>query len=100
MVVNKEIEKKFKNILSKAIEYLKSIGTNEIILFGSLAEGNYNEFSDIDLAISGISPRIYFKAVATLPLLVGKKIDLVLVDFVSKDFKTKIRKEGQTVYAK
>ena len=99
MLKNIEIEKKFKKILTDAVEYLKSIGTTEIILFGSLVDGTYNEYSDIDLAISGISPRLYFKTLAILSSIVGKKIDLVLLDHVSNDFETKIREEGETIHA-
>ncbi|MHA1784003.1 MAG: nucleotidyltransferase family protein [Candidatus Helarchaeota archaeon] len=99
MLNNIEMKKKFQKILSDVVEYLKSIGTTEIILFGSLVDGTYNEYSDIDLAISGISPRLYFKTLSILSSIVGKKIDLVLLGHVSKDFETKIRLEGVTIYA-
>lgn len=85
--------------LTRAIEYLKSIGCNEIILFGSLADGMADESSDIDLAVSGISPRTYFKTVAVISSVVGWKVDLITMDYISKDFKEKIRKEGRQLYA-
>ena len=68
--------------LDKAIEYLKSIGCKEIILFGSLADGTADESSDIDLAISDISPRTYFKTLATISSIVGKKVDLVMMKYI------------------
>jgi predicted nucleotidyltransferase len=91
----KGIEKK----LAEATEYLKSIGCKEIILFGSLSDGTFDRFSDIDLAISGISPRSYFKAVAVLSSLIGWKVDLVTMDYIPKEFEKRIRKLGRTLYA-
>jgi predicted nucleotidyltransferase len=85
--------------LTKAIEYLKSIGCKEIILFGSLSDGRFDKFSDIDLAVSGISPGAYFRAVAVLYSIVGWKVDLVAMDYVSKDFAQRIRKRGKILYA-
>ncbi|MFQ5869432.1 MAG: nucleotidyltransferase family protein [Candidatus Zixiibacteriota bacterium] len=89
-----EIEKK----LAKAVEYLKSIGCKEIILFGSLSEEEFDESSDIDLAVSGISPRTYFRAVATLPSLVRWKVDLVTLDYSSTQLKGRIQKRGRKLY--
>ena len=90
-----KIEKK----LQQATEYLKSIGCKEIILFGSLADDTADESSDIDLAISGISPRAYFKTVTDISSVVGWKVDLVTMDYISKDFREKIRKQGRRLYA-
>lgn len=85
--------------LTKAIEYLKSIGCKEVILFGSLSDGTFDGFSDIDLAVSGVSPRAYFRAVAVLSSMVGWKVDLVAIDYISKDFAQRIRKRGKILYA-
>lgn len=95
MKVDKKIEKK----IAKAIEYLKSLGCEEIIAFGSLADGTFDEYSDIDLAISGIAPRKYFKAVAVLPSIIDHKVDLVALDYVSADFAKKIRERGEKIFA-
>ena len=90
---------KIKKKLVIAIEYLKSIGCKEIILFGSLANGLADESSDIDLAVAGISPRTYFKTVAIISSIVGCKVDLITIDHIPEDFKEKIRKEGKILYA-
>jgi predicted nucleotidyltransferase len=94
MPTGTDIEKK----LATAVEYLKSIGCKEIILFGSLSEGDFDESSDIDLAVSGIPPRTYFRAVATLPSLVGWKVDVVTLDYSSRQLKGRIEKRGRKLY--
>ena len=93
------INKKFQKKLTKAIEYLKSIGCKEIFLFGSLADGTFTKFSDIDLAISGISPAKFFEAVVDLPSILDHKVDLIALDYISEDFKKKIRSEGELIFA-
>jgi len=82
-----------------ATEYLKSIGCKEVILFGSYADGTADRTSDLDLAVSGISPRTYFRTVAEISSIVGMKVDLVTMDHLSADFKKKIQKEGRRLYA-
>lgn len=89
-----------KDRLTIATEYLKSIGCKEIILFGSLVDEDIDEFSDIDLAVSGISPRTYFKTLVEISSVVGGKVDLVTMDYISQDFKDKIRRDGKRIYAR
>lgn len=91
MKFNKEIDEK----IAKAIYYLKSIDCKEIFLFGSLVDGTFNEYSDIDLAVTGISARNYFKALVELPTIINHKVDLVALDFTSKDFEKKIKDRGK-----
>jgi predicted nucleotidyltransferase len=62
-------------------------------------DGTADQSSDIDLAVSGLSPRAYFKTVAEISSIVGWKVDLVTMDHVSKDFKKKIQKHGKRLYA-
>ncbi|MBD3253622.1 MAG: nucleotidyltransferase domain-containing protein [Candidatus Lokiarchaeota archaeon] len=91
MKFNKKIDEKVK----KAIEYLKSIGCKEVFLFGSLVDGTFNENSDIDLAVTGISARNYFKALVELPMFIDHKVDLVALDFASRDIEKKIKDRGE-----
>ncbi len=85
--------------LKRATVYLKSIGCKEIILFGSQVSGEADKSSDIDLAVSGISPGTYFKTVVEISSIVGWKVDLVPMDYISGEFREKIRKHGRSLYA-
>ena len=44
---------KYSQDIKLAIKILKTEGCTEIYLFGSLAEGDFREDSDIDLAVKG-----------------------------------------------
>lgn len=95
----KENKLKIERKLKRATEYLKSIGCKEIILFGSFADGMADNSSDIDLAISGISPRAYFKTLAVISSVTGWRVDLVPLEFIPREFNEKIRRQGRSLYA-
>lgn len=68
-----------------------------VYLFGSLSEGVFHEGSDIDLAVEGLEPHLYFKALAKLNEVSGEfKIDLVPLE--SSSHKDIIVKEGERLY--
>jgi len=89
MIKNEAVEKlpeKYKKDIEKAVEILKNRGCTEVYLFGSLADGNYHENSDIDLGVKGLAGRIYFKTWAEIDRAVNTEIDLVDFDGDDNDF--------------
>ena len=79
--------------------YLKEKGCSKIILFGSLIDGRMNVKSDIDIAVSGITSKNYFTAIAKLPTLVKQRVDLVDLDDLPLNFRKSIEKDGIVLYA-
>ncbi|MGK7893110.1 MAG: nucleotidyltransferase family protein [Xenococcus sp. (in: cyanobacteria)] len=55
----------------------KQFGITTVILFGSLLTDKFHETSDIDLAVSDLPPKCYFKAVGCLLALGEFDFDLV-----------------------
>ena len=55
-----EIPSSYREDIEKAVKILRNVGCKEIYLFGSLAEGNVREGSDIDLAIRGCPSGMFF----------------------------------------
>ncbi len=84
--------------LKKIVNYLKKKNVDKIILFGSIAEGDYTERSDIDIAVSGLSTRDYFTAIAELPLIVRHSIDLVDLKDLTENFKELIGEDSIILY--
>ncbi|HPS87707.1 MAG TPA: nucleotidyltransferase domain-containing protein [Spirochaetota bacterium] len=70
----------FKEDLETAISILRKYGVTEIYIFGSLADGTYNENSDIDIAVKGLKPELFLKAYSDLSFNVNKKVDLLNMD--------------------
>jgi predicted nucleotidyltransferase len=71
---------KMKKRVEKAATLLKSAGCKEVFLFGSVAEGNDNENSDIDIAIKGCPPGRFFELLGKLMLELDCRVDLVNLD--------------------
>ena len=66
--------------INKAVDILKSAGCDECYIFGSVADGNSNEKSDIDLAIRGLPPEKFFYVYGQLSMQINRVIDLVDLD--------------------
>lgn len=75
----------------------KGFGARKVFLFGSLAnEIGFNAWSDIDLAVEGISPKLFYSAVAVVtglsPIF---KIDLIDMDDCRPGLKKAVTIEGR-----
>ncbi|MFQ5646767.1 MAG: nucleotidyltransferase family protein [bacterium] len=69
----KTLEKTKKNLKN----YFTDKGVGQVYLTGSLLEeGKFYSFSDIDIAVQGLS-EWYFKVFTELEELLGRKIDLI-----------------------
>ena len=66
--------------LERAVQILKSVGCSAIFLFGSAAEGNFKNTSDIDLAVRGCPPRAFFPVFGQLILELEHPVDLIDLD--------------------
>ncbi len=81
-------------LIHKAADVLKTFGATDVYLFGSVAKGTNNEHSDIDLAVSGIPPKDFFKAMGTTMNAIKKEFDLVDLD-ESNDFVEYLKSHGK-----
>ncbi|MBM3234813.1 nucleotidyltransferase domain-containing protein [Candidatus Poribacteria bacterium] len=76
---------------------MEKFNVRRVYLFGSLAEGFFHEDSDIDLAVEGLEPHLYFKALANLHEVSGGfKVDLVPLEVTP--YKDIIVKKGERLY--
>ncbi len=74
------IDGRFKADLEFAITYLKSVGCTEIYIFGSLCTGRIHSQSDIDIAVKGLRPEIFFSVYGHLMMNLNHSVDLVDLD--------------------
>ena len=80
---------------SIAKELVERFGAKKVMLFGSLARGGYSKWSDIDLAVWGIQPVEFFKAVSfATGFSETWKVDLVDGEDCSESLQGVILKEG------
>ncbi|MBI5025847.1 MAG: nucleotidyltransferase domain-containing protein [Nitrospirae bacterium] len=102
-IEEEELKAERKRALSKAkraaIFLAEKYGVEKVILFGSLPKGRYHISSDIDLAISGLSPRIFFKAWTEVENLIDTKVDIKLIEECRGLIRDSIKK-GIVLYEK
>jgi predicted nucleotidyltransferase len=90
---------KARTVASAIAKELKSrFGANKVMLFGSLAREDFNRWSDIDLAVWGVSPADYYRAVAFASGFSELfKVDLVDVEDCSESLRKHIQREGTEI---
>ncbi|HIC88969.1 MAG TPA: nucleotidyltransferase domain-containing protein [Anaerolineae bacterium] len=84
-------------VARQAARLLKDrFGARRVVVFGSLArEGRFRRWSDLDLAVWGIRPEDYYRAVSkVLDMTTEFKIDLVDVTSCRPSLRAAIEREG------
>ncbi len=69
-----------KKELAKAVVRLQSYGAQEIYLFGSMARGDMDQYSDWDFAVRGLPASEYYTAFAKLMQILSRSVDLIDLD--------------------
>jgi len=88
--MKKDIHKEIK----AAAAALKEFGAQEVYVFGSTARGTMREDSDIDLAVSGLPPEVFFRAMARASGALGREFDLIDLD-EDTPFTRYLKEEGE-----
>lgn len=68
------------NSIDKLVAVLKSSGAKTVYIFGSAAKGTMHSHSDVDLAVSGLPPEKFFKALSIASTLSDRSIHLIDLD--------------------
>lgn len=92
-----QIEELRKDLLKKCIEtlpsYFNNLNVNNLYLTGSvLVEGKFSKRSDIDIAVSGLAPDKYFKAISELETVFERKVEIIELE--NCKFADKIKETG------
>ncbi|MGA2984446.1 MAG: nucleotidyltransferase domain-containing protein [Terriglobia bacterium] len=83
-----------KGLVDKAASALKAVGAKEVYVFGSAAHGTLRENSDVDMAVSGLPPEVFFRAMAKASRALGRPIDLIDLD-EDNPFTRYLKKKGE-----
>jgi len=68
------------NVLAAAASLLLRLGATQVFVFGSATKGGLRPGSDIDMAVRGLPPSVYFSAISKATELLGRPVDLVDLD--------------------
>jgi predicted nucleotidyltransferase len=75
-----KIPEKYQDDIKKAVIFLKNEGCKAVYLFGSMITGKIHDNSDIDLGITGLPAKKYFRVYALLDKKLTNRLDLVDFD--------------------
>ncbi len=84
--------------IEKAESILIRYGAAKIILYGSLARGDYRVDSDIDICYEGIPDESYFRAVAECLMEIQRRVSILDFKSIKGYFKQRIIEEGKLLY--
>jgi predicted nucleotidyltransferase len=76
----------------------REFGATEVILFGSLATGEFTDKSDIDLAVRGIPKREFFHALAEVNRTSDIWVDLKPLEDLDEHFGQRVMATGEKLY--
>ena len=80
--------------IKKATQILKENGAEEVFIFGSIANGKFNENSDIDIAVKGINEENFYKIASILMFELENEFDLIDLDDKEDSFSQMLLKVG------
>ena len=83
-----------KRLIEKAVAILKAAGAADVYAFGSAVRGTLRAGSDIDLAVTGLPPRVFYRAMAEAADAMGRTLDLVDLDEATP-FTRYLTREGE-----
>ena len=68
------------NVLLAAANLLRSMGATQVFVFGSATKKGLRPDSDVDMAVTGLPPIVYFSAISKASDILGRPVDLVDLD--------------------
>jgi predicted nucleotidyltransferase len=81
-------------LIEKAAAALKAAVAREVYIFGSARKGKLRPGSDVDMAVSGLPPEVFFRAMAAAHDALGRPLDLVDLDD-DNAFTRYLKEEGE-----
>ena len=80
--------------IKKATQILKENGAKEVFIFGSIANGKFNENSDIDIAVKGLDEKDFYRVASILMFELENEFDLIDLDDKENSFSQMLLKVG------
>jgi predicted nucleotidyltransferase len=71
---------RLRSSIEAAADILKAFGATEVYVFGSAAHGSLRADSDVDLAVSGLPPEVFFRAASKAADALNRPADLIDLD--------------------
>lgn len=80
--------------LTKIINICREFGASKVLLFGSCLS-DVDSASDIDIAVSGVKPRDFFKFYGKVSMIAEDEVDLIDLDDIREHLRNRILSKGK-----
>ncbi|MBP7998514.1 MAG: nucleotidyltransferase domain-containing protein [Chloroflexi bacterium] len=84
--------------LEKILAVLKTYHVKRVILYGSLARGDFRENSDIDICVQGLADDYFFLALGQCLMLSSHAVSLTNLEQTAGYFRERVLAEGKVLY--
>jgi predicted nucleotidyltransferase len=84
--------------IQRAESILLNHGAMKVILYGSLARGDYRPDSDIDLCVEGLPDENYFRALAECLMTIQRPVSILDFQDTYGYLRERILREGRILY--
>jgi predicted nucleotidyltransferase len=91
------MDDEIRQAINRAAAALKELGAREVYVFGSAAHGAMRADSDVDLAVSGLPPRVFFRAMVKASDALDRDVDLINLDLDNPFTRYLRAEEGELV---
>jgi predicted nucleotidyltransferase len=95
-VLDESVPDRLRSSIEAAADVFKSLGAKEVYVFGSAVHGSLRADSDVDFAVAGLPPAVFFRAASNAADVLGRPADLVDLDDESPSVKY-LRTSGELV---
>ncbi len=83
--------------LPAIVDELARLGAGRVVLFGSVARGEADDDSDLDLAVLGLPGSKFFEAMSKAWTAAGRPVDLVRLEDAPPTLRDRILAEGEVL---
>lgn len=85
--------------LTELVRIFADHDIREAYVFGSTANATARLESDVDMAVAGCPPEVFYRLGAKLERVLGLPLDLIDLDRAPRDFATAVRSSGRRIFA-
>ena len=92
------LPKSMRNDLNQILSVLTKYDVDKVLVYGSVARGDYKDGSDLDICVEGLDSEYFFMALGECMMKSEHSVSVTDLNNTSGYFRERILKEGKIIY--